>query len=210
MARTPVLDDDDVCHPVKSQPSAAEVVAPAQLAPSFANVKRITVVDDAQDICALVRYRLTTMGMDVDCYFDGKSGLEAILANPPDLAIIDVMMPGINGLDVTRAIRTNDGTRNLPIVIFSALARPEEHQAGLAAGADHYVVKPFSPSALGAFVDRILGLRACTVCGARRGENDVEFSVEQVLQQTQVGWTTTAYGDICGKCHVEAFKKLTW
>ena len=172
-------------------------------------MKRITVVDDDMDICTLVHHRLTTMGMEVDTYFDGESGLEAIMANPPDLAIIDVMMPKMNGLEVTRAIRGTEATKDLPVVIFSALVRPEDHEAGLAAGADHYVIKPFNVSALGAFVDKVLGLRTCTVCGTPRGVDDVDFSVEQVLRHTKVGWTVTAYGDICGACHVKAFEKLT-
>lgn len=173
-------------------------------------MKRVTVVDDDEDICMLVRHRLTAMGMDVDTYFDGKSGLDAIIADPPDLAIIDVTMPGMNGLEVTRALRDTEVTKHLPIVIFSALVRPEDHEAGLAAGADHYVIKPFSVAALGAFVDKILGLRTCTVCGRRRGEDDPEFSVEQLLHKTELGWTVTAYGDICGECHVKAFDKLNW
>ena len=128
----------------------------------------------------------------------------------PFLKIIDILMPGMNGIEVTRAIRANEATKELPVVIFSALVRPEDQEAGLEAGADHYVIKPFSVSALGAFVDKVLGLRTCTVCGRRRGADDVEFSVEQVLQRTKLGWTVTAYGDICGECHVKAFEKLSW
>ena len=91
----------------------------------------------------MVQHRLTTMGMEVDAYFDGQSGLEDIVKDPPDLAIIDVMMPGMNGLEVTRALRVNRATANLPIVIFSALVRPQDQDKGLEAGADHYVIKPF-------------------------------------------------------------------
>ena len=120
------------------------------------------------------------------------------------------MMPDIDGLEVTRAIRATEATKDLPVVIFSALVRPEDQEAGLAAGADHYVIKPFSLAALGAFVDKLLGLRTCTVCGTRRGADDVEFSVGQLALHAKLGWTTTAYGDICGPCQIKAFKKLTW
>src|SRR5580765_1193882 len=147
----------------------------------MAGGKRIVVLDDDMDICRMVFHRLTTMGFEVDAYFDGRSGFDAIVANPPDLAIIDVMMPGMNGLDVTRALRSNPATTHLPIVIFSALVRNEDHEAGLAAGADHYVIKPFSVLALGAYVEKILGLRTCVRCGKRRGTEDGEFSVEQML-----------------------------
>jgi DNA-binding response OmpR family regulator len=173
-------------------------------------VKRITVVDDDRDICTLVQHRLSTMGMEVDAYYDGRSGLDAIVADPPDLAIIDVMMPELNGLEVTRALRATEATKDLPVVIFSALVRPGDQEAGLAAGGDHYVIKPFSVSALGAFVDRVLGMQACTICGTRRGVNDVEFSVDQLVQHIELGWTATAYGDICGECHLKAFEKLSW
>jgi len=171
-------------------------------------VKRITVVDDDMDICRIARHRLMSMGMEVDAYSDGESGLEAIVANPPDLAIIDVLMPGMSGLEVTRAIRANEATKHLPVVIFSALVSPDDQEAGYEAGANHYVIKPFSVSALGAFVDKALGHRTCTVCGRRRGAGDVEFAAEQVSQHTKLGWTVTAYGDICGECHVKAFQKL--
>ena len=171
-------------------------------------MKRVTVVDDDQDICTLVRHRLTSMGMDVDAYADSRSGLDAIVADPPDLAIVDVMMPGMDGLELTRAIRANEATKDVPVVIFSALVQPDDQEAGLAAGADHYVIKPFSVTALGAFVDKVLGLRTCTVCGTRRGIDDDEFSVDQVVQHTKLGWTVTAYGDICGECHAKAFRKL--
>jgi len=120
------------------------------------------------------------------------------------------MLPDVNGLEVTRAIRATEATKDLPVVIFSALVRPEDHEAGLAAGADHYVIKPFSLAALGAFVDKLLGLRTCTVCGTRRGVDDVEFSFDQVAQHAKLGWTATAYGDICGTCQAKAFEKLTW
>jgi DNA-binding response OmpR family regulator len=180
-----------------------------QLAPQpVPDAKRVVVVDDDRDICMLVQHRLTTMGMAVDVYFDGKSGLDAIVANPPDLAIIDVMMPGMDGLEVTRALRANEGTQNLPIVIFSALVRPADHEAGLAAGADHYVIKPFSVLALGAYVEKILGLRSCVVCGKRRAVDELAFSVEQMLQRTRLGWITTVDGDKCGECHVAALQKL--
>lgn len=167
-------------------------------------VKRVAVVDDDKDICTLVQYRLGAMGMDVDTYFDGESGLAAIVANPPDLAIIDVLMPGMNGLDVTRALRAAEATKDLPIAIFSALVRPADQEVGLEAGADHYVIKPFSVSALGAFVDKILGLRTCTVCGARWVPGDIEFSA----QHGKSGWTSTSYGAICGDCHLGAFARL--
>jgi DNA-binding response OmpR family regulator len=161
---------------------------------------RIIVVDDDKNICDLVQYRLTVMGMQVDSYFDGETGLAAILADPPDLAIIDVMMPKLDGLEVTRAIRANPATADLPIIIFTALGREEDELAAYAAGAKYYAIKPFSVLALGAYVQKILGLVTCDACGRRRGVTDPDYSPEQVLQHTTVGWTVTVDGEICGDC----------
>jgi two-component system response regulator MtrA len=167
-------------------------------------VTRIIVVDDDKDICDLVKYRLTVMGMDVATCFDGESGLAAILANPPDLAIIDVMMPRMDGLQVTRAVRANPATKDLPIILFTALGSSQDRQAGFEAGAAYYAIKPFSVLALGAYVQKILGLITCTVCGRRRGVNDPDYSPEQVLQHAPVGWTVTVDGEICGACRESA------
>lgn len=163
---------------------------------------RIIVVDDDRDICELVRHRLTIMGMAVEAYLDGKSGLSAIVSDPPDLAIIDMLMPEMNGLDVTRAVRSNPATRDLPIVIFTGLQSSEWEEAGRDAGTDHYVVKPFSVLALGAYVEKILGLRTCSMCGRRRDVDDVDYSPEQEPQHAEVGWTVTVDGEICGPCRV--------
>ena len=85
-------------------------------------------------------------------------GLAAILANPPDLAIVDMMMPLKNGLDVTRETRANAATKNLPIILCTALDQQQWRDAALEAGTEHYVTKPFSVADLGSDVERLLGL----------------------------------------------------
>lgn len=119
----------------------------------------IIVVDDHQDICDVVQHYLTTLGMDVECYPNGENGLSAILGDPPDLAIVDMMMPVKNGLDVTRAIRANPATKELPVIVLTALDLPQWREAAHEAGAEHYVIKPFSIEALGANVQRLLDLQ---------------------------------------------------
>jgi DNA-binding response OmpR family regulator len=121
---------------------------------------RIIVVDDDEDICDLVEHRLTMLGMVVEAFRDGEHGLRAIVENPPDVAIVDMMMPWKNGLDVTRGIRANEATSDLPIIIMTALYLQEWRQAAHDAGTDHYVVKPFSVAALGDYVEKILDPRA--------------------------------------------------
>jgi two-component system response regulator MtrA len=160
----------------------------------------IIVVDDDKDICEMVQYRLTTMGMKVDTFHDGEFGLEAIVGNPPDLAIVDMMMPKMNGLEVTQAVRANPATKELPIVIFTALDGAEFREAVHEAGTDNYVIKPFSVAALAAYVEKLLGLRTCIACGRRRGVDEPDYSPEQVLQHATVGWTVTVDGEICGDC----------
>ncbi len=122
-------------------------------------MKRILVLDDDPDVCDVVRHRLTGLGMQVEAYRNGKDGLDAILANPPDLAIVDMLMPGMNGLEVTRAIRADHATKDLPVVIVTGLQSSEWEEAGRDAGTDHYLVKPFSLLALGAFIEALLGLK---------------------------------------------------
>ena len=117
---------------------------------------RIIVVDDDRDVGDVVQQRLTTMGMEVEVYADGVYGLAAILGNPPDLAIVDMMMPWKNGLDVTRETRANPPTKDLPIIMLTALDLPEWREAAYHAGAEHYLIKPFSVTALGAYVEELL------------------------------------------------------
>jgi DNA-binding response OmpR family regulator len=130
---------------------------------------RIIVIDDDMDICDMVQHGLTTMGMDVEVFHYAEDGLRAIVENSPDLAVVDMMMPWVNGLDVTRGIRANGTTKDLPIMILTALHMPEWREAAYEAGTDHYVTKPFSVAALGADVERLLGLEDCTTCGKQRG-----------------------------------------
>ena len=164
-------------------------------------MERIIVMDDDRNISDLVHYCLSTIGMDVATYADGERGLEAIVDDPPDLAIVDLMMPKMNGLEVTRAIRANPEIQDLPVVIFTALDRPEHREAVHQAGTEHYVTKPFSVMALAAYVEKILGLRTCAVCGKQRTADDVDYAPEQeLLPPAEVGWTVTVDGETCGSC----------
>lgn len=167
---------------------------------------RIIVVDDDRDICDMVQHRLSTLGMEVEAFPNGEYGLAAILDNPPDLAIVDMMMPWKNGLEVTREIRANAATKDLPIIVFTALDQPEWREAAHGAGAEHYVIKPFSVAALGAYVEKLLGLRTCMSCGKQRGVDEPDYAPEQELQRTTVGWTVTFEGEICGDCRSTVIK----
>lgn len=118
---------------------------------------RIIVADDDRDILDLVVFKLTQAGYDAVGVSDGVSALAAIEAEPPRLAILDVMMPGFSGLDVLRKVRANASTRNLDVILLTARSRDVDVDAGFATGASDYVVKPFSPREL---VHRVNGLLA--------------------------------------------------
>ena len=109
---------------------------------------RIIVADDDKDILDLVVFKLTQAGFDTIAVSDGVAALAAIEADPPRLAILDVMMPGLSGIDVLRKIRANQLTRDLDVILLTARARDTDVDAGFATGASDYVIKPFSPREL--------------------------------------------------------------
>lgn len=109
---------------------------------------RIIVADDDKDILDLVVFKLTQAGYDAVGVTNGVSALAAIKANPPRLAILDVMMPGLSGMDVLREVRANEATKDLDIILLTARSRDSDVDAGFAIGASDYVVKPFSPREL--------------------------------------------------------------
>ena len=112
----------------------------------------VLVAEDDPDIRALVVLKLEQAGFDVRAYGDGLSALAAAQGNPPDVAVLDVEMPGMSGTDVCRMLRTNDDTRDMAIILLTGLVRETDIMRGLAAGADDYVLKPFSPRDL---IDRV-------------------------------------------------------
>lgn len=116
---------------------------------------RIVVADDDRDILDLVVFKLTQAGYDVVGVDDGPAALAAIEADPPRLAILDVMMPGLSGIDVLRKVRANQATKDLNIILLTARSRDSDVDAGFATGASDYVIKPFSPREL---LHRVNGL----------------------------------------------------
>ena len=117
---------------------------------------RIIVADDDKDILDLVVFKLTQAGYDAVGVPDGVSALAAIEANPPRLAILDVMMPGLSGMDVLRKVRANGATKDLDVILLTARARDSDVDTGFATGASDYVIKPFSPRELMHRVNAVL------------------------------------------------------
>ena len=117
----------------------------------------VLVADDDPDILALMRFRLEREGYEVLAAADGQSALDLALQRTPDLAVLDVMMPRLDGYELTRRLRGHEPTRAMPIILLTARVREPDVEHGIAAGADDYVTKPFSPQALRERVHAALG-----------------------------------------------------
>ena len=118
----------------------------------------VLVADDDPDILALVRFRLERDGYEVLSAPDGETALDLALARTPDLAVLDVMMPRLDGYELTRRLREHGPTTGIPIILLTARVQEPELERGFEAGADDYVTKPFSPQALGERIQAALGL----------------------------------------------------
>jgi DNA-binding response OmpR family regulator len=116
----------------------------------------ILVADDDVDIRDLVAFKLEQAGYDVTAVDDGLTALTAARLGSPDLVLLDVMMPGLSGIDVCRELRGDPLTAKLPIILLTARAQEGDVEVGFGAGADDYVVKPFSPRELLTRVEAVL------------------------------------------------------
>lgn len=119
----------------------------------------VLVADDDPDILDLVRYRLERSGYAVATATDGAEAVRLAGELDPALAVLDVMMPALNGFEVTRALRDDPQTARIPVILLTTKAQEEDVQEGFASGADDYLRKPFSPRELSARVQAILGRR---------------------------------------------------
>ena len=115
---------------------------------------RLVIADDEADICRLITFLLRSY--DLAEARNGKRALELIREVPPDLALLDVMMPEMTGLEVLDAVRRNPVTASIPIILLSAKGQAAEIERGLQSGATRYLVKPFEPLALRTCVAEVL------------------------------------------------------
>jgi len=119
----------------------------------------ILIVEDEPDIAELIRFNLAREGFTASVAPSGDIALRAIERKPPDLVMLDLMLPDMDGLEVCRQLKWNETTRHVPILIVSAKGEESDVVAGLELGADDYVTKPFSPKVLVARVRNILRRR---------------------------------------------------
>src|SRR3984957_18951741 len=110
--------------------------------------KRILLIEDEEDIAALLKLQAEFSGYKLHVEVDGINGYRAIEREKPDLVILDIILPGENGLDVCRKMKSNPELKNIPVVMLSAKGEELDIVLGLELGADDYVSKPFSPKIL--------------------------------------------------------------
>jgi two-component system alkaline phosphatase synthesis response regulator PhoP len=134
--------------------------------------KHIVVVEDERDILEVLSYNLKREGFGVTTSLDGMEGLEIIQNQVPDLVLLDLMLPGMGGLDICRQMKSNSRTRNIPIIMVTAKGEEVDVVHGLGLGADDYISKPFSPRELIARVKAML---------RRTAENDPATKKERIF-----------------------------
>ena len=116
----------------------------------------ILVVEDDPALAELLRYNLTREGFEVELAADGDAALAVAEDSPPDLVVLDWMIPGLSGIEVCRRLRRREASRAMPIVMLTARGEETDRIEGLESGADDYIVKPFSPSELAARIRAVL------------------------------------------------------
>jgi two-component system, OmpR family, phosphate regulon response regulator PhoB len=131
--------------------------------------KTILVVEDDESIMEVLKYNLEREGYDVVCRSDGREGLSTALADPPDLVVLDLMLPGIDGVEICRELRQSPEVRTKPILMLTAKSEEVDQVVGFTVGADDYVTKPFSVKVL---------LQRIKVLLSRKGINDTAPKLE--------------------------------
>ena len=137
-------------------------------------MKRLLVIDDEADIVEIVSYNLKKEGFEVDSCLDGESALKKIQATTYDLLILDLMLPGLQGLELCRILRKDPKTADIPVIMLTAKGEEVDKVLGLELGADDYITKPFSPRELVARAKAVLRRAE-----ARRSEIDTPSDVQK-------------------------------
>ncbi len=122
--------------------------------------KKILLVDDERDLVTAVTFRLNAEGYDVISALDGQAALDMAKKEKPDLIILDLMLPKLNGYKVCSLLKADMRYRRIPIIMFTARVQEADKKMGLEAGADAYITKPFEASILLAKVKEFLGEEA--------------------------------------------------
>lgn len=153
------------------------------------SVEKILVVEDHSDTLELLKYNLTTSGYNVVTAMDGHKALEQARNEKPDLILLDLMLPGLDGLEVCRRLKQETGTQHIPVIMLTAKGEEVDRVVGLELGVDDYVVKPFSPRELVLRIKAVLRRSADTE-SAKPGKWDrdgllVDFEAHTVVANTE-------------------------
>ena len=116
----------------------------------------ILAVDDEEDLLELIKFNLEREGYDVDCAESGEEAVNKVAASTYDLILLDLMLPGIDGLEVAKILKSDSQTRDIPIIMLTAKGEEADVVIGLEFGADDYITKPFSPRVLAARIKAVL------------------------------------------------------
>jgi two-component system phosphate regulon response regulator PhoB len=177
--------------------------------------EKILVVDDEKDILELIEFNLSNNGYKVNTTASGEEALELIKKNEFDLVVLDIMLPGIDGLDICKIIKADKNISHIPVIMLTAKAEEIDRVTGFEIGADHYVTKPFSPRELLAIVKSVLrrktrndehsvqildfddlkihlGKYEVTVKGKPVKLTNIEFKILVMLAK-RPGWVMTRY-----------------
>ena len=117
---------------------------------------KIVAIEDEVDILEVINYNLSKEGFDVCSALDGEEGLALIKKEVPDLVLLDLMLPGLDGIEICRKLKTDYSTRSIPIIMVTAKGEESDIVLGLGMGADDYMVKPFRPRELMARIRSVL------------------------------------------------------
>ena len=118
---------------------------------------KVLVVDDEIYIVHILDFSLGMEGYEVVTALDGEQALERIESDKPDMIVLDIMMPKLDGYEVCRTIKSNPATRHIPVILLSAKGRNVDQKMGFDVGADDYITKPFSPRKLVERINQLLG-----------------------------------------------------
>lgn len=141
--------------------------------------KKILAVDDEKHIVRLVQINLQKAGYDVSIASNGREALESVASNRPDLIVMDVMMPEMDGFAALQKLKDNPETKDIPVIMLTAKAQDADVFKGWQSGADLYLTKPFNPSELITFVQRIFESQSEKGESFDIKEDDV-FSLEEL------------------------------
>jgi two-component system, OmpR family, alkaline phosphatase synthesis response regulator PhoP len=153
----------------------------------------ILIIEDEQDIVELLTYNLEQEGYTIFFSTSGEEALAVVQQKNPDLILLDLMLPGVDGLDVCRHLKRNETTRNIPIIMLTAKSEDSDVITGLEMGADDYIPKPFSPKVLIARIRSVL----------RRNVPAAAGSAEQIITIHDISIDISKHQVLCENKEIE-------